>query len=160
MPLNVALEYVYFKFLPKIFQNPNKKILKGTFVVVPEGSNLKIKASTQHINQAYEYPKSPGFPFQQSFHLASTKEETTSKYAISDGRPDLRLQPVHQFSRWYSAAMKRKPLINKWNGTSALTPSFFSTQFCNYLNCHNLRFAKQMYFLCIYFVIWPLPKLS
>ena len=30
--------------------------------------------------------------------------------------------------------MKRKPLINKWNGTSALTPSFFSTQFCNYLN--------------------------
>nr|WP_288933154.1 PLP-dependent aminotransferase family protein [uncultured Allomuricauda sp.] len=107
---------------------------KGTFVVVPEDSNVKIKASTQHINQAYEYPKSPGFPFQQSFHLASTKEETSSKYAISDGKPDLRLHPVHQFSRWYSAAMKRKPLINKWNGTSALIPSFFSTQFCNYLN--------------------------
>ena len=35
---------------------------KGTFVVVPEDSNVKIKASTQHINQAYEYPKSPGFP--------------------------------------------------------------------------------------------------
>ncbi|MCK0161435.1 PLP-dependent aminotransferase family protein [Allomuricauda sp. F6463D] len=107
---------------------------KGTFVVVPEDSNVKIKASTQHINQAYEYPKSPGFPFQQSFHLASTKEETASIYAINDGKPDLRLHPVHQFSRWYSAAMKRKPLINKWNRTSALVPSVFSTQLCNYLN--------------------------
>ncbi|MBO0341822.1 MAG: PLP-dependent aminotransferase family protein [Bacteroidota bacterium] len=107
---------------------------KGTFVVVPEDSDIKIKASTQHINQAYEYPKSPGFPFQQSFNLASTKEETSSKHAISDGKPDLRLHPVHQFSRWYSAAMKRKSLINKWNRTSASIPSVFSTQLCNYLN--------------------------
>ncbi|MDF0715086.1 PLP-dependent aminotransferase family protein [Muricauda sp. 334s03] len=107
---------------------------KGTFVVVPEDSKVKIKASAQHINQVYEYPKIPGFPFQQSFNLASTKEETTAKYSISDGKPDLRLHPVHQFSRWYSAAMKRKPLINKWNRTSALIPSVFSTQLCNYLN--------------------------
>ncbi|WP_422373816.1 PLP-dependent aminotransferase family protein [Flagellimonas sp.] len=107
---------------------------KGTFVVVPEGSEVKIKANTQHINQAYQYPKSPGFPFQQSFNLASTREETTAKYSINDGKPDLRLHPVHQFSRWYSAAMKRKPLINKWNRTSALVPSVFSKQLCNYLN--------------------------
>ncbi|MBW8242302.1 PLP-dependent aminotransferase family protein [Muricauda oceani] len=107
---------------------------KGTFVVVPEDSKAKIKASTQHINQVYEYPTTPGFPFQQSFNLASTKEETSAKYSINDGKPDLRLHPVHQFSRWYSAAMKRKPLINKWNKTSALVPSIFSTQLCNYLN--------------------------
>ncbi|BDW92264.1 PLP-dependent aminotransferase family protein [Allomuricauda sp. XS_ASV26] len=107
---------------------------RGTFVVVPENSKVKIKASTQHINRAYEYPKAPGFPFQQSFNLSSTKEETTAKYALSDGKPDLRLHPVHQFSRWYSAAMKRKPLINKWNRTSAFAPSIFSTQLCNYLN--------------------------
>ncbi|GLU43484.1 PLP-dependent aminotransferase family protein [Allomuricauda sp. NBRC 101325] len=107
---------------------------KGTFVVVPEDSKVKIKASIQHINQVYEYPKFPGFPFQQSFNLASTKEETAAKYSINDGKPDLRLHPVHQFSRWYSAAMKRKPLINKWNRTSALVPSIFSTQLCNYLN--------------------------
>ncbi len=107
---------------------------KGTFVVVPEDSKVKIKATAQHINQVYEYPKTPGFHFQQSFNLASTKEQTTAKYSISDGKPDLRLHPVHQFSRWYSAAMKRKPLINKWNRTSALIPSVFSTQLCNYLN--------------------------
>ena len=107
---------------------------KGTFVVFPEDSTQKIKATTQHINDVYEYPKAPGFPFQQSFNLASTKEESTAKYSISDGKPDLRLHPVHQFSRWYSAAMKRKPLINKWNRTSVLIPSVFSTQLCNYLN--------------------------
>jgi GntR family transcriptional regulator/MocR family aminotransferase len=107
---------------------------KGTYVLVPEESTLKLKATAQHIHQAYTYPKEVGFPFQQSFHLASTTEETSSKYMLSDGKPDLRLHPVHQFSRWYSAAMKRKPLINKWNRTSALIPSIFSTQLCNYLN--------------------------
>lgn len=107
---------------------------KGTFVLVPEESTVKIKATAQHIHQAYTYPKVAGFPFQQSFHLASTTEETSSKYMLSDGKPDLRLHPVYQFSRWYSAAMKRKPLINKWNRTSALIPSVFSTQLCNYLN--------------------------
>ncbi|RDY59569.1 PLP-dependent aminotransferase family protein [Flagellimonas nanhaiensis] len=107
---------------------------KGTFVLVPEEPNVKIKATAQHIHQAYTYPMVAGFPFQQSFHLASTAEVTSSKYSISDGTPDLRLHPVHQFSRWYSAAMKRKPLVNKWNRTNALTPSVFSTQLCNYLN--------------------------
>ncbi|WP_179334164.1 aminotransferase-like domain-containing protein [Winogradskyella costae] len=107
---------------------------RGTFVLVPEESTAKIKATTQHLQQAYSYPKVAGFPFQKSFHLASTAQETTAKYSINDGKPDLRLHPVHQFSRWYSAAMKRKPLINKWNRTTAITPSVFSTQLCNYLN--------------------------
>ncbi|WP_282030335.1 PLP-dependent aminotransferase family protein [Winogradskyella eximia] len=107
---------------------------RGTFVLVPEASTAKIKATTQHLQKAYAYPKVAGFPFQKSFHLASTAQETTAKYSINDGKPDLRLHPVHQFSRWYSAAMKRKPLINKWNRTTALTPSVFSTQLCNYLN--------------------------
>lgn len=107
---------------------------KGTFVLVPENSSAKIKAKAQHIHQAYAYPKIAGFPFQKSFHLASTVEETTSKYVINDGKPDLRLHPVHEFSRWYSAATKRKTLINKWNRTTPLTASTFKTQLCNYLN--------------------------
>ena len=97
---------------------------RGTFVLVPEESTAKIKATTQHLQQAYSYPKVAGFPFQKSFHLASTAQETTVKYSINDGKPDLRLHPVHQFSRWYSAAMKRKPLINKWNSTTALDLRF------------------------------------
>ncbi|MEP5256217.1 MAG: PLP-dependent aminotransferase family protein [Winogradskyella arenosi] len=107
---------------------------KGTFVVVPEASMSKIKAVTQPIDHAYTYPKVAGFPFQKSFHLASTAQETTVKYILNDGQPDLRLHPVHQFSRWYSAAMKRKPLIQKWNTTQASKASVFRTQLCNYLN--------------------------
>ena len=110
------------------------KANKGTFVVVPEQFSSKIKGTVQPIDSAYVYPKVAGFPFQKSFHLASTLQETSAKYIINDGQPDLRLHPVHQFSRWYSAAMKRKPLINKWNRSVALAPSLFKTQLCNYLN--------------------------
>ena len=88
---------------------------KGTFVLLPEQATAKIKASTQQVHQAYHYPKEAGFPFQQSFHLATNLQQTQAKYIINDGKPDLRLHPTHQFSRWYSAAMKRKPLIQKWN---------------------------------------------
>lgn len=107
---------------------------RGTFVLVPEQATAKIKATAERIDRAYNYPKVAGFPFQKSFHLASTLQETSAKYIINDGQPDLRLHPVHQFSRWYSAAMKRKPLINKWNRASVATPSVFKTQLCNYLN--------------------------
>ena len=107
---------------------------KGTFVLVPEASTATIKATSQPINEAYTSSKVAGFPFEQSFHLASTAEETRAKFTINDGQPDLRLHPVHEFSRWYSAAMKRKPLLNKWNKPTELTPSVFSTQLCNYLN--------------------------
>jgi GntR family transcriptional regulator/MocR family aminotransferase len=107
---------------------------KGTFVLVPEEPNVKIKATAQHIHEAYTYPKVAGFPFEKSFNLSPTVKDTTAKYAINDGKPDIRLHPLHQFSRWYSAAMKRKSLVNKWNKTNVLTPSIFITQLCNYLN--------------------------
>jgi GntR family transcriptional regulator/MocR family aminotransferase len=107
---------------------------KGTFVLVPEASTTKIKATSQQLHKAYVYPKAVGFPFDKSFHLASTAEKNTAKYTINDGKPDLRLHPVYQFSRWYSAAMKRKPLINKWNSTTTQTPSNFRIQLSNYLN--------------------------
>ncbi|WP_053992665.1 PLP-dependent aminotransferase family protein [Mangrovimonas sp. TPBH4] len=107
---------------------------KGTFVLLPEQRTAPIKASVQQLDQVYNYSKTTGFPFQQSFHLASTAQETNAKYTINDGQPDLRLHPVHQFSRWYSAAMKRKSLISKWNHTSELSASVFETQLCNYLN--------------------------
>ncbi|TYA97528.1 GntR family transcriptional regulator, partial [Seonamhaeicola marinus] len=81
---------------------------KGTFVLVPKQNNTPIKAAAQrNIDNAYEYSKTTGFPFQQSLHLASTTEKTNAKFIINDGKPDLRLHPVHQFSRWYSAVMKR-----------------------------------------------------
>ena len=107
---------------------------KGTFVLEPELKTAKIKATSQKINQAYTYAKTTGFPFQKSFHLASTTQLTTAKYTINEGRPDLRLHPVHEFTRWYSAAMKRKTILKKWNRPSESSYSLFQTQLCNYLN--------------------------
>ncbi|NQX86517.1 MAG: PLP-dependent aminotransferase family protein [Flavobacteriaceae bacterium] len=106
---------------------------KGTFVLVPEQTSI-IKAAGEHLDRAYTYPKQTGFPFQKSFHLASTDQVTKAKYVINDGSPDLRLHPVHQFSRWYSAAMKRKSLQYKWNRRSASTITNYKIQLGNYLN--------------------------
>ncbi|GAA4803585.1 PLP-dependent aminotransferase family protein [Litoribaculum gwangyangense] len=107
---------------------------KGTFILEPEHTTAPIKASTYHIDQVYEYSKTTGFPFQSALHLASTHQITKAKYTINEGTPDLRLHPVHQFSRWYSAAMKRKSLISKWHQTYESTYSIFEIQLCNYLN--------------------------
>ena len=107
---------------------------KGTFVLEPEVKTAKIKATSQKINQAYTYAKTTGFPFQKSFHLASTTPLTKAKYTINDGKPDIRMHPVNEFSRWYSAAMKRKTLLKKWNRPNEFSYSLFETQLCNYLN--------------------------
>ena len=105
---------------------------KGTFVLDPVLK--KVKIDSKEINQAYTFAKTTGFSFQKSFHLASTIQVTNAKYTINDGKPDLRLHPVNQFTRWYSAAMKRKTLIKKWNRPNESSYSLFQTQLCNYLN--------------------------
>ncbi|CDF81051.1 transcriptional regulator, GntR family [Formosa agariphila KMM 3901] len=107
---------------------------KGTFVLLPEQKTAKIKASAHSFNKAYSYSETTGFPFHNAMHLASTSQVTKSEYVINDGKPDLRLHPTFQFARWYSAAMKRKPLIKKWNRTRTGSYSEFETQLSNYLN--------------------------
>lgn len=107
---------------------------KGTFVLDPVLKKVKSKTDFKEINQAYTFAKTTGFPFQKSLHLASTIQATNAKYTINDGKPDLRLHPVNQFTRWYSAAMKRKTLIKKWNRPNESSYSLFQTQLCNYLN--------------------------
>lgn len=107
---------------------------KGTFVLWPTETTTKIKAASQQVNQAYHYPKEAGFPFQKSFHLAPNTQQTKAIYNANDGQPDLRLHPVHQFSRWYSAAMKRKSLLYQWAPNTYTTTVNFKTQLCNYLN--------------------------
>ena len=107
---------------------------KGTFVLEIVKKSPKIKTATNRINQAHNYSKSTGFPFQKSFNLASTNQIVNTEYSLNDGQPDLRLHPVHQFTRWYSAAMKRKTLIKKWNRPNESFYSLFETQLCNFLN--------------------------
>lgn len=107
---------------------------KGTFVLEPFQKNLKIKASSQKIHEIFTVANHTGFHFEKSFHLASTTEFSNAKYSINDGKPDIRLHPVSEFNRWYSAAMKRKMLPKKWDTHGEILISFFQTQLCNYLN--------------------------
>ncbi len=107
---------------------------KGTFVIEPKLLKTKIKATSQKVNEAYTYAKTTGFTFQQSLHLASADQHSNAKYAINDGKPDVRLHPIHQFSKWYSAAMKRKSLVNKWSRQDEYSNSLFQKQLCNFLN--------------------------
>ncbi|SEA15291.1 aminotransferase-like domain-containing protein [Bizionia paragorgiae] len=107
---------------------------KGTYILKPEKKTAAIKGSTQGLELLNAYPSTAGFPFQPSFNLASTEEESTCKYVLNDGQPDLRLHPTHQFSRWYSASMKRASLISKWNQPQEHSYSSFSAALCNYLN--------------------------
>jgi hypothetical protein len=39
--------------------------------------------------------------FHPSFHLSSTQEFSEAKYELNDGQPDLRLHPIHEFSKWW-----------------------------------------------------------
>ncbi len=125
---------------------------KGTCILVPEQKTVAIKGTTQHIDQVNDYATTTGFPFQPSLNLASTDEQNQKKYSINDGQPDLRLHPTHQFSKWYSASMKRKSLISKWNQTALSSHSAFEIQLCNYLNAtrgfhiksHNLMSTRSI----------------
>lgn len=107
---------------------------KGTFVLIPEQKNQPIKATSDLVDEIYKYSKKTGFNFKTSFHLAPSNEYSKVKYAINDGEPDLRLHPIHQFSKWYSASMKRKTLISKWNQANLSSHATIESQLCNYLN--------------------------
>ncbi len=107
---------------------------KGTFILVPKLKTAAIRARSTKINDAYCSSKTTGFPFQTSFHLASTREFSEAKYILNDGQPDLRLHPTHEFSKWYGTSMKRKSLLSKWNNTSKNNYSVFENQLSNFLN--------------------------
>lgn len=107
---------------------------KGTCILMPEHKTAAIKAPSQRIDQVHEYAKNTGFPFSKSLNLEPHIEKHTCKYLLNDGQPDLRLHPTHQFSKWYSASMKRKSLVSKWHDASNTSNSAFEIQLCNYLN--------------------------
>ena len=106
---------------------------KGTFISVPEQRTATIKAGSNQLGDIYNFAETTGFPFQPSFHLSSTQEFSEAKYELNDGQPDLRLHPIHEFSKWYGASMKRKSLISKWNQNKKTRYSVFENQLCNYL---------------------------
>lgn len=107
---------------------------KGSFVLVPERKKEAIVAHAFQVDQINRYPDKTGFPFQASFHLASTREYSEAKISINDGQPDLRLHPTHQFSRWYNSTLKRRNLPSKWHQNEDSFYFNYETQLCNFLN--------------------------
>ena len=107
---------------------------KGTYVLVPKSKTPSLKAGFNTVNNVNSCAKTTGFPFQTSFHLASTQEISDAKFILNEGQPDLRLHPIHEFSKWYGTSMKRKSLISKWNNVSKNKYSTFENQLCNFLN--------------------------
>jgi GntR family transcriptional regulator/MocR family aminotransferase len=99
---------------------------KGTFIAVPEQRTATIKARSNRIGDIYNFAETTGF--HPSFHLSSTQEFSEAKYELNDGQPDLRLHPIHEFSKWYGASMKRKSLISKWNQNKKTRYSVFENQ--------------------------------
>ncbi len=107
---------------------------KGTYILVPERKTATIKAGSNQIGDAYNFAATTGFPFQTSFNLASTQEFSEAKYELNEGKPDLRLHPINEFSKWYATSMKRKTLLSKWNQNKKTDHSVYENQLCNYLN--------------------------
>ena len=61
---------------------------KGTFVLETPRKSIKMKGSSEKINEVYAYANTTGFPFQKSFHLASTEQKSQAKFVINDGGHD------------------------------------------------------------------------
>lgn len=107
---------------------------KGTYILENSLKTSKRTAIIEKMKHPYTYAKTTGYQFQYSFNLETTAQITSAKYSISDGKPDVRLHPVNEFTRWYSAAMKRKTIVKRWNELPSKSTSLFHTQLCNYLN--------------------------
>jgi GntR family transcriptional regulator/MocR family aminotransferase len=110
-------------------------LTKGLYIV-PEQRTTTIKARSNRIGDIYNFAETTDFPFILISFIIN-KEFSEAKYELNDGQPDLRLHPIHEFSKWYGASMKRKSLISKWNQNKKTRYSVFENQLCNYLNAYR-----------------------
>lgn len=105
---------------------------KGTFVLHPQNQNPKRLQQSTNWNNTY--PNQTGFSFYQSNHLSSPYQQSATTYSFNDGQPDIRLLPTSKISSWYTASMKRKSVLKKWNDVNTSSASYFDRELCNYLN--------------------------
>lgn len=106
---------------------------KGTFILDPNKSKNRIKALDRLSSEKRKVSDFTNYEFQSSFNLATIAEHFEGKHIINEGKPDIRLHPTHQFSKWYSATMKRKNIVSKWSQEN-FSHTNFDKQLCNYLN--------------------------
>ncbi|MBB4118579.1 GntR family transcriptional regulator/MocR family aminotransferase [Mesonia hippocampi] len=136
---------------------------KGTYVLKP--NKHKTTATAEPTQLANQYPQQTGFSFFPSIHLASPYKKPTTTYTLNDGQPDVGLLQINQLTKWYSASLKRKSLIGKWNDRMFEPNSYFEKQLSNYLNLtRNLHLkptnlmATRSTEMCLYIVAQLLIK--
>lgn len=106
---------------------------KGTFVI-HQAHQVKIDKPYQTFVSLAKYPASTGFAFRPSSILDNPFELSSSTLAFNDGQPDIRITPMDQLSRWYSASMKRKQNVKRLQANYTEGSEYFKAQLSNYLN--------------------------
>jgi GntR family transcriptional regulator/MocR family aminotransferase len=81
-----------------------------------------------------QYPEKTGFHFVKSNILSNPFEYSSLPLQFNDGSTDIRLNQFDQLSQFYSAPMKRKSILRKWEKQSPEGNSYFREQLANYLN--------------------------
>lgn len=106
---------------------------KGTFVI----ADNKLHSSDRHYPTPVslaKYPDKTGFQFAKSHILDNPFEYSTATFQFNDGTADIRLNQFDQLSHLYSAHMKRKSTLRKWDKHSYEGSTYFREQLANYLN--------------------------
>lgn len=115
---------------------------KGTFVL---SDNKKQKTAYHYPTPVSlaKYPETTGFDFIKSNILSNPFEYSSIPLQFNDGSTDIRLNQFHQLSQLYSAPMKRKSILQKWEKHSPEGSGYFKEQLANYLNySRGLHIAK------------------
>lgn len=105
---------------------------KGTFVNNSETKTARIP--TLQSLPSYNYPTKTNFNFYENTIVSSPYEKNTTLYTLNDGQPDIRLFEKNNYKRWYTEALRKTSVLNKWDEMLKDSNSFFTTQLTNYLN--------------------------
>ena len=119
----------------------------GAFVQNP---SLKVKKEGERLENTPKTLKKAGFSFQRSFILSSPYERENQRFVCNDGQPDYGILKTSEFSRFYTAALKRKNIQNNIGNYAVQENVFFKEQLSYYLNLtrglhianHNILSAK------------------
>lgn len=105
---------------------------KGTFVISNETKTARI-TRLQNLPTG-KYPTKAGFNFTENTIITSPYEKATTTYTFNDGQPDIRLFEKNNYKRWYTEALRKTSVLNKWDEMLHDSNQFFLTQLNNYLN--------------------------
>lgn len=106
---------------------------KGTFVLTDNKTHSAHQHYPTPISLA-KYPDKAGFQFAKSHILDNPFEYSPHLLQFNDGVADIRLNQFDQLSHLYSASMRRKSTLRKWDKYTPEGSTYFREQLANYLN--------------------------